>query len=536
MRFQSLNLPENTPIIIVIWGFCIFVAWYFHRYSPQKKKVGCFTTFSVITTLFFFIFLYFWLKNRPPFEPIRLAVYPLTIQNDKNEPLQWESFALSEIPTRYLMQVDPEKIFPYQIDWLLTAANKDSLYLPAYILDFSQRINLNYAVLGKILTRTPQFQLEIQIFKLDNAQEIYKQKLTINPGELLNFGAYLSKVVLEKILGPQNQIKFKEVWYSHEQLKNHFIAKQNIFLKKNVDEALKYAEISIKEDSSSNTCLNFLAELYLIKANEKHNQGENTLAEFKKAKTILHKVLAIDNNQSAALRLLGELYIDNKKWNQAEAYLRDAFQTNPWDPRIYFDFTKLYHTRYENLGFRNEKDLLKHAIVINPCFFEARFALANYYDLKNRSDLAIKTVKKVLYINPRSVDGLMALGKYYMANNDMLNLLETFQKIIKLEPNNADAYYNLGIVNYHSKDYDTAIKFFNRAIQLDDHLNSHLYLAYIYELEGEIDKTIEHLRIRIRKQTNEEDRFAEEARKHLFEIMKQQGVIDSLLSNSSNQN
>jgi tetratricopeptide (TPR) repeat protein len=535
MDLQSLNLPENTPIIVVLWGFFIFVVWYFYRHSPQKNKVGFFTTFSVITILFFSIFFYFWLKNRPFFDPIRIAVYPFTIQNDTNKPIQWESLALSEIPANYLSQVNPDKLFPYQVDWIFTASNIDSLSSPAYVLDFSRKIKLDYVILGQLIKDSPQVKLRFQIFKLDNTKEIYKEEVVLKPTEYLKFSAHLSEIVIENILHAPSQIRFREPWQSGEQIKNYFMAKQ-LFLEKELDQAIKYAELSINEDSSSTASLNSLAELYLNKALEKQNRGDNALAEFKSAKRLLLQVLAIAPDESTALRLLGELYLANEKWNQAEAYLRDALKYNPWDPQIYFDFTQLYHTRYEDLGFKNEKDLLKRAIYINPCFFEARFALADYYNLKNRTDLAIKTVQEILSINPTSVDGLMALGKYHIAKNDVLNILETFEKVIKLQPDNADAYYNLGIVYYHSKDYETAVRFFERAIKLENHLNSHLYLAYIYELQGERDKAIEHLRIRIRGQTNEDDTFAEEARRHLFEIMKQRGVIDSLFSNSSNQN
>ncbi|RMD88081.1 MAG: tetratricopeptide repeat protein [Calditrichaeota bacterium] len=169
---------------------------------------------------------------------------------------------------------------------------------------------------------------------------------------------------------------------------------------------------------------------------------------------------------------------------------------------------------------------------MNPCFVEAYLALANFYELRNRLDMAIKTIKNLLQINPNLIPGLMALGKLFLSQGDLLNVLTTFEKVINLDPQNADAYYNLGIVYYHNKDYPNAIEFFNKAIEVGNHANAHLYLAYIYELRGEMDRAIEELRTRIRMQKNEKDRFAEEARKHLFEIMKRRGVIDSLLTNA----
>ena len=63
------------------------------------------------------------------------------------------------------------------------------------------------------------------------------------------------------------------------------------------------------------------------------------------------------------------------------------------------------------------------------------------------------------------------------------------------------------------------MRFFEKAIEIDNHLNSHLYMAYIYELRGDMDNAVKHLRLRIRHKTGPDDEFAEEARKHLFKIM-----------------
>lgn len=532
MDYENLNLPEITPVILVLWGICIFIAGYFYRHTPLKNRIRFITTFSVISTLFFFILLYFWYKDRPPFNPIRLAIYPFTTQEDISKPISWESLAFSEISINYINQANPEKLLPYQLDWIFTAANIDSLALPSYLLDFSKRIKLDYAVLGKIIKKTPQFLLDFQIFKIENNETVFSQKLTVKSGEFNNFSGYLSEIILEKVLGTKNHVDVKNNWKSNAQLKNYFLAKFMLF-NENTELAFKFGELAVKEDSTSAICLNLLAELYMKRGYEVKNKGESPLNDYNRAKTILQKALLVEKTQSTSLWLMAELYLMNKKWNQAEDYLRDALIANPMDPRIYFDFTQLYPSRYEDLGFKNEKDLLIRAIYINPCFFEARLTLANYYDFKNRQDLVLNEINKVLFINPKSLDGLMALGKFYITQNDMLNILQTYEKIINLEPDHEEAYYNLGIVYYHAKDYDTAIKYFKKAIQLGDHLDSYLYLAYIYEIKGEIDKAIDYLRIRIRKRTNEEDRFAEEARKHLFQIMSQRGAIDSIMSKIS---
>lgn len=529
MDFKNFNLPEITPILLLLWGVCIFVVGYFYRHAPKKNRVGFLTAFAVISTLFFFVWLYFCYQNRAPFNPTRIAIFPFITQTPESDSISWQSIALSEISANYLNQVNPEELLPYQIEWIFTAANVDSLKSSAYVLDFSKRIGLDYVVLGKFLNKSPELVLDFVIYKTENKELLLSETVTLKSQKLHAFGEYLDKAFLYKVLDQADKVHFKNSWRSRSQPRNYFKARL-FYLTGEQEIAFRFAESAVKEDSTCTQCLNLLAELYLNRGFQRKSRDGSPLYDFKLAKALLLKALTIEKNQSTSLRLLAELYLINKKWNQAEIYLQDALKVNPLDPRIYFDFTQLHPTRYKKLGFKNEKELLNRAIFINPCYFEARFTLADHYLLKSRPDLAVKAAKEVLHINPESVDGLMALGKYYMAQNDMLNVLQTYDKVIKIDPDNADAYYNLGIVYYHSKDYDTAIKFFERAIELADHLDSRLYLAYIYELRGEMDKAIEYLRARIRKRRNEEDRFAEEARKHLFQIMSQRGVIDSILS------
>ena len=145
--------------------------------------------------------------------------------------------------------------------------------------------------------------------------------------------------------------------------------------------------------------------------------------------------------------------------------------------------------------------------------------LADHYLFENQREKAIQVLNQFLDINSNSVPALMALGKIYLVRNEILKIIEIYNRVLELEPDNSNAYYNLGILYYNSKDYDNAEKFLKRAIAIDNHLNAHLYLAYLYELNGEYSKAIEYLRNRVRYRKGMDDEFAEEARKHLFKLL-----------------
>jgi tetratricopeptide (TPR) repeat protein len=196
-----------------------------------------------------------------------------------------------------------------------------------------------------------------------------------------------------------------------------------------------------------------------------------------------------------------------------------AAQLNPNQPRLYLSLSRLHPSRYQKLGFKNEVQLYKRAIFINPCYEDGYLMLSDFYLFENQREKAIQVLEQFLIINPNSVPALMALGKIYIVRNEILKIIEIYNRVLELEPNNSGAYYNLGILYYNSKDYDNAEKFLKRAVEIDNHLNSHLYLAYLYEIKGEYDQAIEHLRKRIRYRKGLDDEFAEEARKHLFKIL-----------------
>ena len=269
---------------------------------------------------------------------------------------------------------------------------------------------------------------------------------------------------------------------------------------------------------------------------QKKKKGKNPLEDFQPAKSLLLKSLSLDEKDPKTLRLLAELYLINERWNQAAEFFRESFKRNPWDSKTYVDFTYLHPSRYSDLGFKNEKNLLEKAIFVNPLDFDARLTLADIYAGKNRPDLASKAVKEILRINPNCVDALMKLGNIYMTQNDLLNSLEIYQKVTELDPENGEVFYNLGIVYYYQKDYDTAIKFFEHAIKSVDHVDSHLYLAYIYEQKKDMNRAITHLRTRIAKRSGRDDKFAEEARKHLFQIMSERETKDPKVSQTKTQN
>jgi len=535
MNFDFFKMPDWGPILIGVWAFISFVVWYFYRHSTKKHRVGFKTSFLIISALFFFVFLFNKFKQLPQSEPLRIAVFPFINQSDTSASISWESFAFSEIPIKYLEQINLQELLPYQLDWLTSAANRDSLSFKKYCLDFAKRIKVDYVVLGSFLKESSDYSLSYKLIQCNNDKTVLEEISQITLTGIQEFSRELSRSVANRIIESDSELFLKDPWHSNVKLRAFFNFKL-FLLNRETSSAFGLAKNAVKADSNSTTWLNSLAEIYLNRGAEKKKNGQSDLEDFQAAKSLLLKSLSLDKKDHTTSRLLAELYLSNERWHQAEEFLRESIKKNPWDSKIYVDFAQLHPARYANLGFDNENELLEKAIFVNPLNFEAHLILADNYSNKNRRDLAIKTVKEILRINPNRVNALMKLGTIYMLQNDLLNSLEIYQKVTELAPGNGEVYYNLGIVYYQQKDYNTAIKFFEHAIKSIDHVDSHLYLAYIYEQQKDMNRAITHLRTRIAKRRGRDDKFAEEARKHLFQILSERKAKDPKVSQTGTQN
>ncbi|MBN1351241.1 tetratricopeptide repeat protein [candidate division KSB1 bacterium] len=313
--------------------------------------------------------------------------------------------------------------------------------------------------------------------------------------------------------------------------KNYILGKM-VLHKRSFSEAKDYFELAIQSDSSNIYARTSLAAMYLELGFKAEKEGKSPAPSFSLADKYLKSVQKLDSSDTQNYQCYAKYYILTQKWNQAEAQLRNIIDKNPYNPYAYFYLTQLHSSRYQDLGFRNEEELLQHALNLFPGFVEAAISLSDYYyNYLQDHEKALGVLERMLQINPNQVDLLMNIGKLYISANKVLPALDIFRKIIELQPANSNAYYNLGILYYNTEEYEAALKLFERAIKIDNHLDSHLYIAYIFEkfyqaTEDSSKRTdyynqaIKYLRLRIRYRKGQDDQYAETARKHLAYLLQ----------------
>jgi tetratricopeptide (TPR) repeat protein len=530
MDSAASTIPESSYWVLALWAFVVFIVWYFFRHSERGLRIGFVKTASLISVPFVGVFAFLWYRNLPELELTRIAVLPFPKHAENGEFLSWESLAIAEAVTDHLSVFDRQGLVAYDLESIMAVASYDSLSEPSYLSRLAKLTEVDFMLSGAFQHSDSQYVYKFRLTDVPDEVDLIFETAGRRAADPLTIGHDLYDEVVSHALESTNGAALGAAWTSRRQLKNFYNSKL-YYLTGQMEAALEFAEAAVGRDSTTVKPLIHLAALHIARGARRKDRGESPLDDFNAAQSLLDRSLTIDEENSATLSIFADLYVLNEKWLKAEESLKKAKLLTPLDPRVYLRLTRLHPSRYRELGFEDEEHLLRHSLFLNPAYMEPYVSLADLHSRKRRHDLAIKTLNHALSINPNHVNVLMSLGSVYLNQKQMLEALQIYEKVLDLDPQSSDVYYNLGIFHYYAKDYGQALQSFEHALSIDDHLDSYLYLAYIHELEGRTDRAIEYLQARVKRRKNDEDRFAEEARKHLFRIMSEEGKIDSLFGN-----
>jgi tetratricopeptide (TPR) repeat protein len=516
-NWSLTNLPILSPIFLLILASIIFILFYLYKTSELMNKKKLISILAVTIFLFLLISFLSIQQNRSLKVKFRLTL--IAFQSDSTTShSSWIGDALWNMTVRQVQHSVAGQAIISPVDWTQAIIKADSIHELVYLKNLNKRLKAEYLLIGKISAEKKSPNIIYQMVNIDNGEIIINRSLSLIPQNLPE----ISNRICDEILNYFNiepKISETSIRYTSPDAYQKYLSGKEFYQEKNYQFAIDLSQQSIAADSSIVEAYVLAGKSYFMRGVEKKKKGESPLEEFEHAKELLNQAVALDSSFDEAYDFLGEYYIYRERWSLAEQMLLKAYRLNPNQPRLYLSLSRLHQSRYQKLGLKNEEQLYRRAIFINPCYEDGYLMLADYYLFNNQRDKAIQVLEQFLDINPNSVPALMALGKIYLVRNEILKIIKIYDRVLELEPSSSDAYYNLGILYYNSKDFENAEKFLKRAIAIDNHLNAHLYLAYLYEIKGEYDKAIEHLRQRIRYRKGLDDEFAEEARKHLFELL-----------------
>lgn len=157
-------------------------------------------------------------------------------------------------------------------------------------------------------------------------------------------------------------------------------------------------------------------------------------------------------------------------------------------------FLKEVRDFFDQKNYELGVDLCQKAIELNPanakkvaqiCLREgaALYELGEFSQARDLLDVS-------LHYDPHSAEGRTLVGNCHIKLGAYEPAKEQYEKVIAITPKNADAYYTLGVCYQKIGDLDRARRSFQVAVKLNQHVNSHFYLAKIAEAKGELDVAI----------------------------------------------
>jgi len=183
---------------------------------------------------------------------------------------------------------------------------------------------------------------------------------------------------------------------------------------------------------------NYLGLSFRARASSTHNptskQNYLHLAEkhYKKA-------LDLDPNYSQARNNLGNVYIDQQKWDEAivcyKTVTKDLVYTTP-----YFPLSNLGWAYYNKKEYGLAEKYYLDALNLEPRFLLAMLGLGRTYTALGRTADATGVLEKAAEVYPQTPEVYMDLADAYKASKNYRKAMDSYRKVIELAPNTVLAY------------------------------------------------------------------------------------------------
>jgi type IV pilus assembly protein PilF len=157
-----------------------------------------------------------------------------------------------------------------------------------------------------------------------------------------------------------------------------------------------------------------------------------------KATSALNAALAIDPEYAEAHNTLGSIFMQQKRFMEAETEFIEACNN-----RFYQTPEKAYHNlgNLYRLQGKNKQALgcYHKATEINSDYFPSHYELSSLYCSLSKFELAAKEAEKARQISPGHPGVWLQIGKIEKALQKTPQAIEAFKQVIKLQPSGSFA-------------------------------------------------------------------------------------------------
>lgn len=171
----------------------------------------------------------------------------------------------------------------------------------------------------------------------------------------------------------------------------------------------------------------------------------------------LKKILQIDTSFVSAFKMLAKIFQIRKNYKKAADILRQALETNFRDADLHYQLGCNYYYQGDAAGYARE---CTKALVVNPNYAKAFYALALLNYEKHKYDRALIEVGKCLKLNDNDLDAHLLAAKIFIRQRLFPAAEEQLIAALKLNRTNPLVLQYLGEVLYIQKKHEQAMEYF----------------------------------------------------------------------------
>ena len=157
-----------------------------------------------------------------------------------------------------------------------------------------------------------------------------------------------------------------------------------------------------------------------------------------KAVSALKAALAIDPLYAEAHNTLGSIFMQQKRFAEAETEFIEAGNNKLYQTpeKAYHNLGNLYQLQDKN---KQALGCYFKAIEFNPDYFPSHYELSRLYFDMNKFELAAQEIEKARQISPEHPGVWLQIGKIEKALQKTPQAIEAFKQVLKLQPSGSFA-------------------------------------------------------------------------------------------------
>jgi tetratricopeptide (TPR) repeat protein len=220
-----------------------------------------------------------------------------------------------------------------------------------------------------------------------------------------------------------------------------------------------------------------------------------SLPDFDAAVAAATKRTDVNPNNAEAHRVLGDLYLQQGRDEEALTELLAALLINPQSAQSYGGIAQA-HLRAGR--YPDAEEASRRALEIDPAHTASRYALAMALIRSGRADEGAKELERYRQLKAEveqreqrdlELKMLHQEASASLAKEDYATAIAALQKAVPYEPTTSSAYLNLGVVMKKAGRHQEAIQYLVRAAELKAGPDAYRLLAEVYEALGETQES-----------------------------------------------